>query len=92
MPTALSGGFSAVSVTLTNANQAYEVLIPNRAEKVSLYFASNAGFFSSDGTEGVALATKMPIAADSWLELKIAAASLFLESASAGTVVHIVVE
>jgi len=89
--TELDDGFSTTSVTLTNANEAYVVQVPNRAGRVSIYFVTNAGFFAASGTEGVTLPTKMPIAADSWLELKITGL-LYLESASAGTVVHVVVK
>ena len=89
--TELDDGFSTTSVTLTNANEAYVVQVPNRAGRVSIYFVTNAGFFAASGTEGATLPTKMPIAADSWLELKITGL-LYLESASAGTVVHVVVE
>lgn len=94
MPTALPDAFGTINVTLTNANEAYEMVVPSRAAKVSVYFETNAGFIAWQGTEGVAMtaADQAKVDADAWVEVTIKSGSLFLESATAGTKVYIVTE
>ncbi len=94
MPTAMRTPFSTGNVTLTNANEAYQVVVTSRTVKISVYFATNSGFIADQGTEGAALAAadKAIVPADSWLEFAVKGSPVYLESATAGTVVYLVTE
>ena len=95
MPTDIAAPFSIkTDITLTNANQAYQINPPSRASTLTVYFNTTAGFIGSSGTEGVALASssKHPVEADREFVVKVNGSPIFLESATGGTVVNVIAE
>jgi hypothetical protein len=53
------------SVTLTNADEAYEIRFPRKAGRVLVQFITNAGEVAYDGDEGTSLGDEShPVAAD----------------------------
>ncbi len=81
------------SITLTNANVAYEVQLPAAARSIMLEMKTNAGEVSFTGTDTVDLGdANMGLPADTWVDIDIrrgranpGSQSIYLQTATGGT-------
>jgi hypothetical protein len=81
------------SITLTNANVAYEVQLPAATRSIMLEMKTNAGEVSFTGTDTVDLGdANMALPSDTWVDLDIRRSrapggevSIYLQTATGGT-------